>query len=248
MWAAIVSAFDIDFIFPCYNPSENWHRSLYQSIQEIESLLSGKRLGYIIVDDGSKDAEKLGGELAWLKEKIPALRVERYETNRGKGYALRRGVTLSEAPLCVFTDIDVPYEEESVVGLCQKLEMGVDIVAGRRERDYFQRVRLDRAVISKLVRILLRVFFNLRVTDTQCGLKGFNRRGREIFLRTTIERYLFDLEFLCLASMDRAVKISPYPARLKDNVVMTKFGAFTLMREAADFAKIWLRTVLRIRH
>ncbi|MEQ1878853.1 MAG: glycosyltransferase family 2 protein [Bdellovibrionia bacterium] len=251
---------EIDIIFPCYNPPAGWVDQLVASCARIEELLPGRKINYILVDDGSTKAggavgvrgiEELGGrdvlagEFETLKQRMPRMRIERYEVNRGKGFALRHAVALSQSPLCVFTDVDCPYEESSVAGLCMELEKGPDIVPGLRARDYYERVRFDRVLISKFVRLLLRMAFRLTVTDTQCGLKGFSSRGRELFLQTTIDRYLFDLEFLCLASSTRDIKIVPFTVRLKDNVAMSKFGAFVLMHEGMDFLKIWFRAILR---
>jgi glycosyltransferase involved in cell wall biosynthesis len=235
---------DIEIIFPCFRPPAGWADHLYESCQKIKTLLPGRKIAFLIVDDGSPNPEGLTSEFADLRTRMPDLRVERYELNRGKGFALRHGVSLSQAPLCVFTDIDCPYEEKSVAGLCEALERGPDIVPGHRETDYYERVRLDRTLISKFVRFLLRLMFKLNVTDTQCGLKGFNRRGREIFLRTKTNRYLFDLEFLCLAALRPDINVSPYTVRLKDNVIMTKFGAWALFLEGLDFLRIWTRLKL----
>lgn len=238
---------EVDFIFPCYNPPAGWAEGLLVSTAKIQKLLPDVKFNYVIVDDGSANSEKLGVELDFLKSKLPSLRVERYRTNRGKGYALRHGIRLAQAPICIFTDIDCPYHEESVAALCRELLKGYDIVPGRRARDYYEKVRLDRVVISRVLRLILRLMFRLNVSDTQCGLKGFNSRGKALFLTTQIDRYLFDLEFLCLAAQDRTLKVVPCNVRLKDGIVMSKFGLRVLLHELWDFFKIWIGTFGRSR-
>ena len=67
----------------------------------------------------------------------------------------------------------------------------------------------------------MRKVLSMPVTDTQCGLKGFNKKGREKFLATTINRYLFDFEFIYASCHDPAIKTGTVSANLKNNVVFS---------------------------
>ena len=59
--------------------------------------------------------------------------------------------------------------------------------------------------------------------DTQCGLKGFNQVGREVFLSTTIQRYLFDLEFIFLAAQ-KNLRIATEEVQLRPDVILSKMN------------------------
>ena len=101
----------------------------------------------------------------------------------------------------------IPYEEKSLLEVARLLTSeNADVVAGVRADTYYEGVPADRRRISRFLRWMLRTFLGVKVTDTQCGLKGFNQKGREIFLQTTINRFLFDLEFIFLASNDKQIK------------------------------------------
>ena len=58
-----------------------------------------------------------------------------------------------------------------------------------------------RRVASWVFRATVRRLLALPVTDTQCGLKAFSQRAaQEIFSRSTIDGFAFDVELLFIAS------------------------------------------------
>jgi hypothetical protein len=163
-----------------------------------------------------------------------------YDKNMGKGYALRRGVKAASAPLVMYTDIDFPFTDYSTHSLIGDLvNQQNDIVAGYRDEKYYlNKMSGFRRFLSKGFRFFIRSIIRLKITDTQCGLKGFNARGREIFLKTKTNRYLFDFEFIYLAGKNKAIKINPIPVRLKDNVVFRKMKLKILLQEAFNLLLI----------
>jgi hypothetical protein len=58
-------------------------------------------------------------------------------------------------------------------------------------------------------------------------------------LETTIERFLFDLEFLMLAN--GRVAITPVPVELREGVVFSKVGWKILATEGKNFLWLLLR-------
>src|SRR5437763_514826 len=62
----------------------------------------------------------------------PALRAEVYTANRGKGYALRRGLSLAQTPYCIYTDVDLAYDPDEAVKLLENLEAGADLAVVNR--------------------------------------------------------------------------------------------------------------------
>ena len=78
----------------------------------------------------------------------------------------------------------------------------------------------------------------MKIYDTQCGLKAFNQKGKNIFLETTINRYLFDLEFVYLASNAEDIKIIPVNVQLKPGVVFSKMNFKVLRSELMSFIGI----------
>ena len=191
--------------------------------------------GLIVVNDGSS-GEATALNFKRLSELIPEAKVVTYAVNRGKGYALRQGVAASEADLHLVTDADFPYTIGSMRHVVEVLREQGGIAAGNRDTAYYDRVPVFRRWLSKGLRWLLRNVLRQPVGDSQCGLKAFDNRGKDVFLKTTIDRFLFDLEFLMLAN--GRVPVTPVPVELRDGVMFSKVGWKILATEGRNF--LWL--------
>lgn len=219
----------LDIVLPCYNPNDTWPQEL---IKFNTCARDRYQVHYIVVNDGSTDS-KIPQQIAFLKEQTISVELISYEVNKGKGYALRKGVAASSKEHVVYTDIDFPFTEQSMLDIIQTLvEQDYDIVIGHRDSLYYQKSMSDfRKWLSKLFRFFIRNVLKMSVTDTQCGLKGFNQKGKAKFLDTKINRYLFDFEFLYLAGKDSSLKVKPVAVQLKENVVFSKMRPRVLVQE-----------------
>jgi len=225
---------------PCYNPPEGWERALADKFAEfaaaVSDLVAGAEL--IVVNDGS--ARNAGDEnFRHLQALVPAVRVVSYEKNRGKGHALRQGVQASDADFVLVTDIDFPYTIASMRRVAASLLESGGIAAGNRDTAYYAHVPAFRRWLSKGLRWLLRYVLRQPIDDSQCGLKGFDRAGKAVFLQTTIDRFLFDLEFLMLAN--GRVPVRPVPVELRPGVVFSSVGWKVLLAEGGNFLRLFFR-------
>lgn len=228
----------LTILLPCYNPPEGWQNQVINSMRILREELASEFsiIKLVIVNDGSTS-----GINSDLKKEIserahPADFVE-YEVNRGKGFALRQGAAVVDTEYCIYTDIDFPYEEESLVQMSRKLKEGNEVLLGHRGRDYYDKTPWFRKLISKTLRWILKTFLRLPTDDSQCGLKGYDKKGLQLFLETKIDRFLFDLEFIKMASK-RKLKITTSDANLKPNIVFSKVNLKILMRESLNFVKV----------
>lgn len=228
----------VDIVLPCYNPNDTWPDELLSFDASVKEICSCR---YIVVNDGSP-GNKVFEQVAFLQEKNIPVRLISYEKNRGKGYALRQGVSVADAEFIVYTDIDFPFTNKSTADLVQELITGsVDVVAGYRDRSYYQKKMSGfRKLLSKAFRFFIKDVLNMKLSDTQCGLKGFNKKGREKFLQTRIDRYLFDFEFIYLCGKDSALSMKPQPVRLKDSVVFSKMKLKVLIQESMNLLSVLL--------
>lgn len=233
----------LDIILPCYNPEKGWTGRVIAAWEKLPELLGKTPDTLILVNDGSTKGLDLE-DIKLLQAHIPQLRYIESSPNRGKGHALRLGVEASTAEAIIFTDIDFPYEEESLADIAQVLFEGeADVVPGVRDDAYYERVPADRKRISHFLRWMLRTFLRLKTTDTQCGLKGFNRKGREVFLQTTINRFLFDLEFIFLSSRAKGIRLKAVPVTLKPGIQFSHVSMKVLLREGINFGRVFLRAL-----
>ncbi len=227
-------------MLPCFNPGHTWHFELEKFFQAANNHF---QLNFIIVNDGSS-ATSPAAQIAFLQNlNIPHSYFE-YPLNQGKGYALRYGVAKSSAPFVVYTDIDFPFTNQSMLNLMHALALNeADVVLGHRSESYYrQKMSWFRKSLSQTFRVFIKRFLNMRITDTQCGLKGFNAKGKAKFLQTTINRYLFDFEFVYTISNDPEISVKTSEAELKENVLFSKMRFKILVQETFNLMKVLFKS------
>lgn len=245
----------VQIVVPCYNPRPGWTTRIVQAFQEFQSQIqangiqangineANNSVGLIVVNDGS--SEGVGEEdLNLLKQQIPDFLFIDYQINKGKGAALRQGVAQANAPYIIITDIDFPYTTDSILTVYQSLLQGNDVSVGYRKKEYYEDVPLFRKVLSKLFRWALKSLFRVPTDDSQCGLKGFNQKGKTVFLDTRVERFLYDLEFLVLVSKQKEMRLDKIPVVLKTGIEFTPFSPLVLLQELGNFLQIFKRSFL----
>jgi glycosyltransferase involved in cell wall biosynthesis len=225
-------------VLPCYNPSPDWEKTVVESVRIIHSQ-TGVEPQLIIVNDGSlRNVEET--KVTFIRQSVVDFEWVTYPLNRGKGYALRQGVQKAKNELIIYTDIDFPYQESSFIQLYKTLMLGYDVVPGHRGKEYYSKTPFLRKIISKFLRWTLKAFLRLPTDDSQCGIKGFNKKGAAVFLDTRIDRFLFDLEFIKLASK-RRLSVQKAEVELKPNVIFSKVNFRILLRESANFVRVLFR-------
>lgn len=237
----IGSSVRIDIVLPCFNPASGWVDNVIAHTARLIEHFPDAELGCTIVNDGSRGGVS-DSDAARLKAELPALNWISYPENRGKGYALRTGVRQSSADVIMYTDIDFPYSTESMEKCLNAiLNDDADIALAIRNRSYYTQLPPLRRFISRTLRMANRMFLGMRTSDTQGGLKVFNHRGKEIFLQTTIDRYLFDLEFIYLASKQKDLRIQAIEAELREGVQFTSVKAGILLGEGWNFLRLLVK-------
>lgn len=233
-----------DLIIPCYNPSPGWEKTFVRSIIRLKSALQSRFYGSfsaILVNDGST-LNFSQAEYEYILQSGIDVRLITNKTNRGKGYSIRRAVKQSSATFCIYTDLDIPFGIDSILDILSTLYNGYDIVVGCRSRlTYYQQASFTRKIMSKSLMKVNKYLLNMPFEDTQAGIKGFNRRGKEIFLSTTINRFLFDLEFLRTASSIPEIKIKNITVTNNSSLHLTSFSFKTLFVEGINFIRILIK-------
>lgn len=232
----------VDLILPCYNPPPDWQATVFTYFNRLQALLTDVELRLTIANDGSE--QHVGAEAQQqLRRYIPTAQIVGYEKNRGKGYALRHAVGQCTAPYIIYTDYDFPFELESIKNVADALLNHADIVVGNRSNSYYKQLPMKRKIMSKVSRCLNKYLLRIPACDTQGGLKGFNRKGREIFLQTKIEQFLFDTEFIFKASRHKDLTLQVVPIQTREGVIFSNMGAKVLLKELKNFLQILFRCV-----
>ena len=232
------SSTSLTLVVPCYNPAPRWGQRLVSRFRAFAKTCPTAP-DLVLVHDGTPGGLDTS-ELETVRREVEGLTYIDLPRNRGKGFALRRGVEAATGDYVVYTDIDLPYTLDSMRRLTAKLLADGGVVAGERFEDYYDGVPPFRRALSKAHRWLMRSTFRLPVSDSQAGLKGFDRAGRAVFLETTVDRFLVDLDFI--ARCRGRVKVQPVRVELRPDVEFTDFGLAILRREAGNFARVFVRS------
>lgn len=206
--------------------------------EEITKRLPDISINLILVNDGS--TRDLSLDIKTLQSSLgKSLSVLVNDRNYGKGSATRKGIAQSQAEHIIFTDVDFPYTAGSLVSVYKALkDEKSDVVIGVRDENYYDTIPQSRKRISTLLKKANQNLFKLITSDTQCGLKGMNQKGKEILLKTKENRYLFDLEFVKLASSQDNLKVKLETVELRAGVSFSNVPLSKIAGESLSYLKI----------
>ncbi len=225
----------VSIILPCYNPPPKWAENIIVNYNKLKQTIADP-IEVILVQDGNA-AGVSEADIQLLKT-LPAFKYIHYDVNRGKGYAIREGVKQSTGDIVIYTDVDFPYTIESVKKIYTSLASGeCEIAVGIKNKDYYAHVPMSRQLVSKALRKMIRFFLSIPITDTQCGLKGFVKSVKPLFLSTTIDRYLFDLEFI-RKSYKKKRALKTIPIDLHEHVQFRVMNYRILLPEMVNFLQL----------
>lgn len=204
---------DFSIIIPAFNEG---HKIATDVLAAAEFLSGNFNSGEIIVvDDGSSDDTAENAEIptpAHIK-----LHVIRYEDNRGKGYAVRRGILESRGDEVLFADSGLCIPYENALRGHRLLQSGVcEIAHGSRKRNDSLIVKphtKSRQITSSLFLWFLRLWMHIpgHLTDTQCGFKMYKGDvARELYNECTSTGFTFDIETI-LRAKQKGYRIEEFP-------------------------------------
>jgi dolichyl-phosphate beta-glucosyltransferase len=192
----------LSIVVPAYNEGSRLGKSLRAIATYLDEFNPKSEL--IVVDDGSSDdtASVAREELANSRDLRTS--VISYQSNLGKGRAVRLGLLASRGEIVLFTDADLSTPITETPKLIEPISRGeCDVAFGSRA--------LDRRLIGvhqpwrreqggRVFNLAVRLATGLPFWDTQCGFKAFRMsRCRPIIEGATIDRFGFDVELLYVA-------------------------------------------------
>jgi len=169
----------------------------------------------IVVNDGSTDKTK-----TYISEfqKKTKCQVISYRKNKGKGYAVKRGILTARGNYIMFMDVDLSTPPK-MIGKVKNFLKGKDMVVGTRKNDkaiLLQRQTRVREEMGKLFTTLSQKIVGVGVSDFTCGFKCFSKTAaKKIFSKQRIYGWAFDAESLFLAKK-YGFSVSEFPVEWKD--------------------------------
>jgi dolichyl-phosphate beta-glucosyltransferase len=200
-------------VIPAYNESLRLAAG-FERLRPVLEEMDPATIEVVVVDDGSSDdtmqvAHDVYGHL-------PHVLFVQQPQNRGKGAAVRLGISVASAPLVIATDADLSIRPvhlpEFVVAL-----RDAPLVPGSREDDKTDGYdTFLRTLAGRVFNLLVRHYTGTTLRDTQCGCKGFQLGPARILgLLGFYDRFVYDAEMLYLAEQ-LGLTIRPIPVTWDD--------------------------------
>ena len=205
----------VELVIPVLNEA----REIERSVHTLRSFLAASfpyPWGLVIADNGSSDGTR---EIAMrLARELPDVRAFSID-KRGRGRALRKAWTESDADIVAYTDVDLSTELEALEKLCRAIhEGGCDIATGSRLLPQSDVKRgPKRELISRCYNLLVKCVLFTHFSDAQCGFKAVSRAVvRDVLPMVRDEAWFFDTELLVLGEK-QGYRIADIPVRWIDD-------------------------------
>lgn len=197
---------ELTILMPCLNEAE----TIGVCIDKAFSYLARSGIhGEVLVadndstDDSRATAAKKNARIVLVKQ-------------RGYGSALRAGILAARGRYIIMGDTDDSYDFAHLDNFVAKLREGYDLVMGNRFRGGIlpgAMPLLHQYLGNPLLSLIGRLFFNVKIGDFHCGLRGFDRaRILDLSLRTTGMEFASEM---IIAAALRKYAITEVPTTLR---------------------------------
>ena len=229
----------LSVVIPMYNESANALGCFERLSKYLENNFENYEV--IFVNDGSRDGtEKIIEPLCSEKIKLVS-----YEQNRGKGFAVKSGITAASGDIVMYTDCDLAYGVDVIKSAYSEFVRTMpDILAGSRvlgDGGYGEYSAV-RKIASRAFLHLVRLISGLKVSDTQCGFKLIRGdKAKKLFDEITSFGFAFDFEILFLAKKYGMTTVE-FPVKIVNHVeAVSKVNivkdSFRMLREVIRIKK-----------
>ncbi len=154
----------LSVIMPVYNEAA----TLAEVVQRVLTVDLGLDIDLIAVDDGSSD------DSVAILDAIPdpRLRIALHGKNRGKGAAIRTGLSVATGDIVVIQDADLEYDPAQWARLLRPiLDEECDVVYGSRFLGDSTGMRWQNRLANKGLTALTRLLFGTGITDMETCYK-----------------------------------------------------------------------------
>ncbi|OGM96212.1 MAG: hypothetical protein A3B86_03665 [Candidatus Yanofskybacteria bacterium RIFCSPHIGHO2_02_FULL_38_22b] len=190
----------LSVIIPAYNEEKR----IKETLKSIDEYLRRQNYDYeiLVVSDGSKDDTV--SLVKSLEPEIRGLRLIDIQENHGKGFSVKKGMLEAKGELRIFTDADNATHISHLDNFAPYINEGYGVVIGsiaiQGHKVASGSEPLWRRILGKLGNLFIQIMAVPGIYDTQRGFKLFTAKAAtDIFPKSTIDRFGFDIEVLALA-------------------------------------------------
>ena len=208
--------YSLSVIIPLYNEEKR----LLKSLTKLEKfILQNKKnkIEVIFVSDGSTDlTNKIIEQFIKKNKKNLKSFLVKYKNNVGKGYAIKKGILKSKKSWLLICDADMSvspnqfsiwYKNKKIIDKKQAY------FGSRRHQKSNVKSSIIRRILGLLFIIFIRVLFNIKLKDSQCGFKVFHKNyALKVFKKISSFRFAFDIELIILLKKSK-IKIIELPLK-----------------------------------
>jgi glycosyltransferase involved in cell wall biosynthesis len=174
----------LSVIIPVYNEVE----SIKEILKRVKATKLTKEI--VVVDDGSKDGTR---EILKKLDGKSGVRVILHEHNKGKGAAVRTGLTAAQGDVLLIQDADLEYDPRDYPNLLQPIKEGIaDVVYGSRFLGGPRRPTMFwHMIANRILTLMTNILYDNILTDMETGYKVFRR---EVIEGMVLHANSFDFE------------------------------------------------------
>lgn len=235
----------LSVIVPAYNEGATIKQNLLEIKKALKPYLDSFEI--LAVDDGSSDNTK--EQILEAASTDPEIVYAGYEKNRGKGGAIKHGVSEARGDVIGFIDADLDISPDHLVRYLEHMELtGCDVVIGSKMH---KESKLDYPPLRKFVSlgyyIGLKILFGMNIKDTQTGVKLYKASLiKKVAPLLKVKGYAFDIEVLALCAHEGA-RIDPMPVEIvfKRNASFGRISLGDIFKMLFDTIGIWWNLKIR---
>ncbi len=173
----------LSVVIPVYNERE----TLGKVIQAVKAVSLDMEKEIIVIDDGSTDAiaSVISNLQFSISNQFSNVKIFKNQTNRGKGFSIRRGFAEATGDIILIQDADLEYDPKDYpVLLGPILEDKAEVVYGSRFiGDQPRRVLYNHHYMAnKFLTFCSNLFSNINLSDMETGYKVFSRAALDAIL------------------------------------------------------------------
>jgi dolichyl-phosphate beta-glucosyltransferase len=227
----------LSIVIPAYDERNRLPRTLESVAKHLRSEDLPSEV--VIVDDGSSDGTPDVARAEGERLGLP-LRVLSHAPNRGKGFAVRRGMLEARGAEILLTDADESVPIASLDRFRARLREGADAVIGSRQT-HGAHIAIHQARVRERLGGVFRNLSRVLVpgtSDFTCGFKLFRREAAQrIFARQQLWGWGYDVEILLIARR-LGVRVVEEPVEWSDDAQTRVRLGVDVLRSALDLARV----------
>ncbi len=202
----------LSVVIPAYNEEKRLPHTLRATISYLKKQHYTWEIA--VVNDGSTD--KTADVVRGFSVEDKRVKLLQYGGNRGKGFAVKYGMTHVHGDIQIFMDADNSTSIDHIESFAPLVKQGFDVVIGSRDiagANISVHQPKWKELLGDLGNFWIQLWAVPGIKDTQAGFKLFTKKAsKDVFPYLTIDRWGFDVEALAVARM-KGYKISEQPIR-----------------------------------